>query len=34
MLEAEEQVRRGLWQGTDWRRLWIEDGALKETKPG
>ena len=34
MLDAEEQVRRGLWQGTDWRRLWIEDGALKETKPG
>jgi ATP-binding cassette subfamily B protein len=30
MLDAEEAVRRGLWQGADWRRLWIEGGALRE----
>jgi ATP-binding cassette subfamily B protein len=30
MLDAEEEVRRGLWQGADWRRLWIEGGELQE----
>ncbi len=34
MLRAEEEVRRGLWQGADWRRLWIEEGELKENKVG
>jgi ABC-type transport system involved in cytochrome bd biosynthesis fused ATPase/permease subunit len=28
LLEAEEQVRQGLWASTDWQRLWIEDGRL------
>jgi ATP-binding cassette subfamily B protein len=31
MLDAEEEVRRGLWQGADWRRLWIEQGELRES---
>jgi len=30
MLEAEEDVRHDLWASTDWRRMWIEDGKLKE----
>ena len=34
MLDAEQEVRRGLWQGAEWRRLWIEEGVLKETQPG
>jgi ATP-binding cassette subfamily B protein len=34
MLDAEESVRRGLWEGTAWRRLWIEKGELRENSPG
>ena len=34
MLDAEQEVRRGLWQGAEWRRLWIEEGVLKESQPG
>ena len=30
MLEAEYQVREGLWSGGDWRRLRLEDGILIE----
>jgi ATP-binding cassette subfamily B protein len=30
MLDAEKQVRRGLWEGAVWRRLWIEAGELRE----
>jgi ABC-type transport system involved in cytochrome bd biosynthesis fused ATPase/permease subunit len=30
LLEAEEAVRRGMWSGVGWRRLWLEDGRLKE----
>ena len=32
MLEAEEEVRRGLWEGAAWRRLWIEKGELRENQ--
>jgi len=28
LLEAEEQVRQGLWASADWQRLWIDDGRL------
>lgn len=31
MLDAEEAVRRGLWEGAAWRRLWIEKGELRES---
>ncbi|MDE3090615.1 MAG: ATP-binding cassette domain-containing protein [Chloroflexota bacterium] len=31
MLDAEEAVRRGLWESADWRRLWIEEGELRES---
>jgi ATP-binding cassette subfamily B protein len=30
LLEAEEAVRVGLWASSDWRRLWLENGQLKE----
>ncbi len=30
MLDAEAEVRRGLWEGAMWRRLWIEAGELQE----
>jgi ABC-type bacteriocin/lantibiotic exporter with double-glycine peptidase domain len=30
LLLAEEDVRTGLWQGADWRRLTIADGHLEE----
>jgi ATP-binding cassette subfamily B protein len=32
LLEAEEAVQKGLWESTDWRRLWLEDGQLHEEK--
>ncbi len=32
MLDAEEAVRRGLWESATWRRLWIEEGELRENK--
>ena len=32
MLDAEAEVRRDLWQGADWRRLWMEAGELREGK--
>jgi ABC-type multidrug transport system fused ATPase/permease subunit len=30
MMQAEQAVRRGLWEGDTWRRLWLERGALRE----
>jgi ATP-binding cassette subfamily B protein len=30
LLEGEQAVRTGLWAGPEWRRLWIQDGALQE----
>jgi ATP-binding cassette subfamily B protein len=32
LLEAEQAVRVGLWEGADWRRLWLEDGRLSEER--
>jgi hypothetical protein len=32
MLETEAMVRKGLWSSGVWRRLWIEDGRLVETR--
>jgi ATP-binding cassette subfamily B protein len=30
LLEAERSVREDLWANAQWRRLWLEDGELKE----
>lgn len=30
MLESEEQVRQGLWQGAHWRNWWIQDSKLRQ----
>ncbi|MCG8403723.1 MAG: ATP-binding cassette domain-containing protein [Phycisphaerales bacterium] len=30
MLEAEEEVRTGLWTKVSWRRLWLDKGRLAE----
>jgi len=30
LLEAERSVREELWADAGWRRLWLEDGELKE----
>lgn len=30
LLEAEDAVRREIWSGPEWRRLWLEGGALSE----
>lgn len=30
LLAAEDVVRRQLWESTEWRRLWLEDGKLSE----
>lgn len=30
LLQAEEEVRKGLWQGADWRKWTITDGRLEE----
>jgi ATP-binding cassette subfamily B protein len=30
LLEAERMVRENLWADAEWRRLWLEDGELKE----
>ena len=34
LLDAEEEVRRGLWSGPGWRRLRLDDGRLAEGEPG
>jgi ATP-binding cassette subfamily B protein len=34
MLDAEQAVRRELWESADWRRLWIEQGELREPAEG
>jgi ATP-binding cassette subfamily B protein len=31
LLDAEAAVRRGLWEGSTWRRLRLEKGRLEET---
>jgi len=31
LLDAEEAVRTGLWEGADWRRVRVEDGRVTET---
>lgn len=33
LLEAEKEVREGLWASTEWRRLWLEQGDLREQDP-
>ena len=33
LLEAEEQVRQGLWASANWQRLWIENGFLTLRQP-
>ena len=30
LLDAEQEVRKGLWESTDWRRLRLVDGKLQE----
>jgi ATP-binding cassette subfamily B protein len=30
LLDAEKTVREDLWEDASWRRLWLEDGELKE----
>jgi ATP-binding cassette subfamily B protein len=30
LLDAEDAVRRGLWESAEWRRLVIDDGRLQE----
>ncbi len=30
MLDAEQSVRKKLWEGPQWRRLWLADGILNE----
>ncbi|TGO03066.1 hypothetical protein PN36_13230 [Candidatus Thiomargarita nelsonii] len=32
LLDAEEAVRRGLWESAKWRHLWLEKGRLHENK--
>ncbi len=32
LLDAEQAVRRGLWESAEWRRLVIDDGRLHETE--
>ncbi len=31
LLDGEEAVRSGLWASSEWRRLWIEGGVLRES---
>ncbi|HLJ45052.1 MAG TPA: ATP-binding cassette domain-containing protein [Bryobacteraceae bacterium] len=31
LLDAEHDVRRGLWASSTWRRMWMEDGRLIES---
>jgi len=31
LLAAEESVQQELWQGGNWRRLWLQEGQLQET---
>ena len=32
MLEAEVEVRKGLWSSGTWSRLWLEKGRLSENR--
>ena len=29
LYEAEQSVRHGIWDSTDWRRLWLDNGQVK-----
>lgn len=29
LLEHEERLRKGVWSGTEWSRLWLEEGRLE-----
>ena len=31
LAESEDAVRQGLWSSADWRRLWLEQGQLRES---
>jgi hypothetical protein len=31
-LDSEKEVRKGLWEGPEWRHLWMEDGHLSERR--
>jgi ATP-binding cassette subfamily B protein len=33
LLEAEAQVRQGLWEGAGWRKMIIDDGILQSELP-
>ena len=33
LLAAEQAVRTTLWEGAEWRHLWIEEGRLQEMPP-
>lgn len=33
-LDSEKEVRMGLWEGPEWKRLWMEDGRLTEKRNG
>jgi ABC-type bacteriocin/lantibiotic exporter with double-glycine peptidase domain len=33
MDEAEKAVRKGLWSGVNWRRLWLQDGQIQPPPP-
>ena len=30
LLDAEDAVRVGLWSSAEWRRIWLENGGLRE----
>ncbi len=32
LLDGEQAVRSGLWSSSEWRRLWIQEGTLREEK--
>jgi ABC-type bacteriocin/lantibiotic exporter with double-glycine peptidase domain len=33
MLACHESMRQTLWSGTEWRRLWLDGGTLREEEP-
>jgi ATP-binding cassette subfamily B protein len=33
LLDAEADVRSGMWSSADWRRLWLQEGRLRESAP-
>ncbi|MDM8514589.1 hypothetical protein QUF76_00185 [Desulfobacterales bacterium HSG16] len=32
LLESEMEVREGMWENAEWRRLWLEGGTVVENK--